>query len=86
MRAIFSIASLLIVLAIVGMLAKKQLGAVSATAEPARSSAAQAAGVSLPVTSPGATPQAQSLQIQQDVKQKLEASMQARPMPEADKP
>lgn len=82
MRAIFSIASLLIVLAIVALLAKKQLGGTAATTAPA----AQEAGVTLPVVSPGATPQAQSLQIQQDVKQKLDASMQVRPMPEADKP
>lgn len=84
MRAIFSIASLLIVLAIVGILAKKQLGGTAATTAPAR--AAQETGVTLPVVSPGATPQAQSLQIQQDVKQKLDASMQVRPMPDADKP
>lgn len=77
MRAIFSIVSLLIVVAIVGMLAKKQLGPVSATARPAQEGA-----IALPATSPGATPQAQSLQIQQQVKQQVETSLQqARPMP-----
>ena len=83
MRAIFSIVSLLVVLAVVGMLAKKQLGS---TGVPLNNPALNDAGLTLPVTSPGATPQAQSLQIQHAVKQKLEASMQAQPMPEADKP
>jgi len=83
MRAIFSIVSLLVVLAVVGMLAKKQLGS---TVVPLNNPALNGTGVTLPVTSPGATPQAQSLQIEQAVKQKLDASMQARPMPEADKP
>lgn len=83
MRAIFSIVSLLVVLAVVGMLAKKQLGS---TVVPLNNPALNGTGVTLPVTSPGAMPQAQSLQIEQAVKQKLEASMQARPMPEADKP
>lgn len=86
MRAVFSIASLLIVLAIVGMLAKKQLGGTAATTAPAHRPVIQDTGVNMPAVSPGATPQAQSLQIQQDVQQKLDASMQARPMPEADKP
>lgn len=83
MRAIFSIVSLLVALAIVALLAKKQLGGGTG---PTSARTAQEAGVTLPVASPGATPQAQSLQIQQDVKQKLDASLQARPMPEADKP
>lgn len=78
MRAIFSLMGLLVVLAIVGMLVKKQLGAVSVTPVPA-SSAAEA-GVSLPAVTPGATPQAQ---IQQQIKQSVEAAMQQpRPMPE----
>ena len=83
MRAIFSLLSLLIVLAVVGMLAKRQFGAVSVMAVPAHNPAAQDAAVILPVTSPGATPQAQSLQIQQQVRQRLETSLQqARPLPD----
>lgn len=78
MRAIFSILSLVIVLAVVGLLAKKQLSSVSSPTItlPADS------GVTLPVTTPGATPQQQSQQIQDQVKKSLEAAMQARPMPD----
>lgn len=81
MRAIFSLLSLLIVLAVVGVLAKKQFGAMPVVATQNR--AAAAAGVTLPAISPGATPQAQSQQIQQQIKQSVEAAMQQpRPMPE----
>ncbi|MFI5446028.1 hypothetical protein [Polaromonas sp. UC242_47] len=80
MRAVFSILSLLIVVAVIGVLAKKQFSAA-----PVKASAADGA-VSLPATTPGATPQQQSQQIQQQVRQTLENAMQqARPMPE-DKP
>ncbi|MDW5444376.1 hypothetical protein [Polaromonas sp. SM01] len=80
MRAVFSILSLLVVVAVIGVLAKKQLSPT-----PVKPSAADGA-VSLPVTTPGATPQQQSQQIQQQVRQTLENAMQqARPMPE-DKP
>jgi hypothetical protein len=79
MRAVFSIVSLLVVLAVVGMLAKKQLGS---TVVPLNNPALNGAGLSVPVTSPGATPQAQSLQIGQQIKQQLDASTQPRPMPQ----
>lgn len=73
MRALFSIVSLLIVLAIVGMLAKKQLS--PAPAKPASADGS----VRLPVPAAGTTPQQQS----QQVRQTLENTMQqARPMPE----
>jgi hypothetical protein len=77
MRAVLSIVSLLIVVAIVGVLAKKQLS-------PAPLKPASADGsVSLPVPAAGSTPQQQSQQIQQQVRQTLEATLQqARPMPE----
>lgn len=78
MRAIFSILSLVIVLAGVGLLAKKQLSSVS---NPAITLPADS-GVTLPITTPGATPQQQSQQIQEEVKKSLEAAMQARPMPD----
>ncbi len=75
MRAIFTVASLLIVLAIVGVLAKKQLGTVSGTAADA-----QVPGAAI---SSGATVPEQSRQIQQQVRQAVETSMQqARPMPD----
>jgi hypothetical protein len=78
MRAIFSIIGLVIVLVVVGLLAKKQLSSVSSAAItlPVDS------GVVLPVTTPGSTPQQQSQQIQEQVKKSLEAAMQARPMPD----
>ena len=69
MRSIAGVLSLLLVLAIVGVLAKKQLNATAVT---------PALG-----TTSGATPQQQSQQIQQQVKQSVEAAMQqARPMPD----
>ena len=81
MRAIFSLAGLLIVLAIVGILVKKQLGAMSVAT--VQGSSAAAAGVSLPAVTPGAGVQVQSQQIQQQIKQSVEAAMQRpRPMPE----
>jgi multidrug efflux pump subunit AcrB len=79
MKAIFSILGLLIVVAITGFLAKKQLSSVSeVTVKPQDRSQ-----ISVPVTTPGANAQQQSQQIQQQVKQSLEAAMQQpRPMPD----
>ena len=67
MRALFSIVSLLLVLAIVGVLAKKQLGGTASV---------------IPGATPGATPQQQSQQVQQQIQQSVEGAMQARPMPD----
>ncbi len=68
MRVLFGIASLLIVLAIVGVLAKKQLGGTASVA---------------PGAAPEASPQQQGQQIQQDIKQAVEGAMQqARPIPD----
>ena len=73
MRLVFGIVSLLVALAVVGLLAKKQLGAVpvSQTLEPASQAAAAPGG-------PGGTksPQLQSPQIQTQVRQSVEAAMQ----------
>ncbi|WP_324886966.1 hypothetical protein [Polaromonas sp.] len=72
-----SIASLMIVLAIVAVLAKKQLSPT--TVKPASTDGAMI----LPPPAPDTTPQQQSQQIQQQVRQQLDATMQrARPMPE----
>jgi hypothetical protein len=79
MRAIFSILSLVIVVAVVGLLAKKQLFSVSGTGIPLPADS----GVVLPVTTPGATPQQQSQQIQEQVKKSLDAAVQQRAVPEA---
>ena len=71
MRMIFGVLGLLIVLAVVGQLAKKQMGALTATAP----------GVSVPAS--GATPQQQSLQLQKHIGQTIDSSLQqARPMPD----
>ncbi len=68
MRALFGIASLLIVLAIVGVLAKKQLGGTASVA---------------PGATPEASPQQQSQQLQQSIQQTVESTLkQARPVPE----
>lgn len=71
MRAIFTVAGLLVVLAIVGVLAKKQLGAGVAPAGPGMEGSA-----------PAATPKQQVQQFQQAVEG---AMQQPRPMPDNDK-
>jgi multidrug efflux pump subunit AcrB len=73
MRGIFSVVGLLIALAIVGLLAKKQLGTqVTVPSTPG-----------MPAVSADAPPQVQSQQAQQQVKQAVEGALQqARPMPE----
>ena len=82
MRAVLGALSLLIALLVVGLLVKKQLGAVSAA--PAKLQALPAdAAVTLPLVAPGATPQQQSQQIQQQIRQTLESTLQqARPLPD----
>jgi len=71
MRAVFGVVGLLIVVAIVGMLAKKQMGALTT---------APAGVTGLPA---GATPQQQSQQIQKQIGQTVESTLQqARPMPD----
>lgn len=78
MRVILGVLSLLIVLATVGLLAKKQMNSLSVA--PAR---AQAPAASVPASLPAGTPQAQSQQIQQQVRQTVEGTLQqARPMPD----
>jgi len=72
MRAIFSILGLLVVVALVGFLAKKQLTDISSI----KVQPQDAAQVAVPQTTPGATPQQQSEQIGQQIKQSIEAAMQ----------
>jgi hypothetical protein len=72
MRAIFSILGLLVVVALVGVLAKRQLSDVSNT----RIQTQDGAQVLMPKTTPGATPKQQSEQMGQQVKQSIEAAMQ----------
>ena len=73
MRAIFGVLSLLVVVAIVGMLAKKQLSA--GVAPPVKT---DGAGVSAPT----GTPKQQVQQFEQAVQGSMQ---QARPMPDNDK-
>ena len=72
MRVIFSIVGLLVVVAVVGMLAKTQLHSVTDIHPMPQESST----VVLPGTAPGATVQQQSLQIQQQVKKTVEDSLQ----------
>ena len=79
MRAIFGVLSLLMVVAIIGVLAKKQISPAPVKLAPAD------AGLAVPAPAAGATatPQQQSQQIQNQVRQSIENTMQqARPMPE----
>lgn len=72
MRAGMGILGLLVVLVVVGLLAKNQFGGLSVTAP------ASLAGVSAPV----GTPQQQSQQLQDQVKKSVEDAMQQkRPEP-----
>lgn len=65
---------LLLALLIVGLLVKKQLNGVAAPVLPAGPAAAGKA--------PAGDARAQSQQIQQQIKQSLDAAMQPRPMPD----
>jgi F0F1-type ATP synthase membrane subunit b/b' len=76
MRIVFGLMGLVVVLAIVGILSKKQLGAVSNIKVP------QTTDVPMAVDT-NASVKAQSQQIQNQVKQQLENAMQqARPEPQ----
>lgn len=70
MRALFGVVSLLVVLAIVGLLAKKQMSSINEIKVP---TVAGAASAPLP---PGATVQQQSQNIQQQYKEAAEAAVQ----------
>lgn len=79
MRTILGVLSLLLVVAVVGVLARKQLGATSAMRLPVASAASAPTGS---VGTGGTVPQ-QSQQLQQQIKQTVEATMQqARPEPD----
>ena len=83
MRAVLGVLSLLIALVVVGLLVKKQLGAVSAAPVKLQAQLPADAAVALPPVSPNATPQQQIQQIQQQIRQTLESTLQqARPLPD----
>lgn len=76
MRILFGVLSLLIVVAVLGTLAKKQLGGVSAIT----TNSGEAGQMESPASAPVGNTRQQSQQIQQQVKQSLDAAMQqARP-------
>lgn len=80
MRSIFGVLSLLIVVAIIGVLAKKQMTSINEIKVPAV--AGSTPGVTIKVD-PNATVQQQSQQIQQQFKSAAEAAVQQpRSMPD----
>lgn len=82
MRMIFGVLSLLIVVAVVGFLAKKQMASVNEIKVPSVS-ASGAAGTAVPSVKPTGNVQQQSQQIQQQFKAAADAAVQqARPMPD----
>jgi hypothetical protein len=74
---------LVVVLAVVGLLAKSQLSAVRAPAVEMPGASAVTAG---PASAPAGNVREQSRQMQDQVRQQMEGLMQqARPMPEGEK-
>jgi hypothetical protein len=82
MRAVFGVAGLVVALAVVGLLGKKQLSAVS-TPVPALQTAPAVDAAATPA--PAVTVREQSQQLQQQYRQQVEGLLQqARPMPDTD--
>ncbi|MBP3981592.1 MAG: hypothetical protein KKG12_04210 [Gammaproteobacteria bacterium] len=83
MRAVFGLVGLVVALAIVGVLAKKQLAATR-TPVPSLQLPAVPGGAAPPAPpAPTGTVREQSQQVQQQVRQQVEGLMQqARPMPD----
>ena len=83
MRAMLGLVGLVVVLAIVGVLARKQTSALRSGA-PGNMPAAAANAASQPLAvQPGGNVQQQSQQIQQQVRQQVDGILQqARPMPD----
>ncbi len=76
MRGVFGIVGLLLVVAVVGLLAKKQISSVNDIKVPVP-------GVAAPAVNPAGNVQQQSQQIQQQFKAAAEAAVQQpRPEPE----
>ncbi len=83
MRVVFGVLSLLLVLAAVGFLAKKQLSSVGEIKVPAVATPGSSGGPTPPTANPTGNVQQQSQQIQQQFKAAAEAGIQpARPMPD----
>ena len=82
MRAFFGVLGLVVALALVAVLVKNQLvtspaaPAPSVQPSPASASADTAEPIAIPPIAPGATPEQQSAQIQEQVRKAMEATMQ----------
>lgn len=81
MRGLFGLVGLLVALAVVGVLVRKQMTTVKV---PVPSLQTPADSTAHAASAPGHHAM-QSQQITQQVKQAVESAMQARPMPEEDK-
>jgi hypothetical protein len=77
MKSMFGLVGILVVLAILGVLLKTQVKSTTSDVPPA----ALAAGVTIKTTE-GATPAQESQQIQQQVKDKVNAAIQSVPKPD----
>jgi aerobic-type carbon monoxide dehydrogenase small subunit (CoxS/CutS family) len=80
MKSVFGMVAILIALAIVSMVVKVQMTPSKSSVAPA----AATAGLSIKTTE-GATTAHESQQIQQQLRDKVNAAMQAAPKPEVDK-
>ena len=82
MKGVFGLVSLLVALAIVGVVVKKQLAATR-QAVPALAPVVGSPDSAVMPAAPAATVREQSLQVQQQFKQAVESGMQqTRPMPD----
>lgn len=87
MRGLFGLVGLVLVLAIVGLVAKKQLSSTRAPAAALQQAPIPGTGASVPVINPTGNVQQQSQQVQQQVQQQLDDIMKqrAQSLPDADK-
>lgn len=87
MRGLFGLVGLVVVLAIVGIIAKKQLSTTRAPAAALQQVPIPGTGASAPVISPTGNVREQSQQVQQQVQQQLDDIMKQRTqsLPDADK-
>ena len=89
MRGVFGLVGLVVALAIVGVLAKKQLAATRTPVPSLQLPVASGGAATLapaPAPAPAGTVREQNQQVQQQVKQQMEGLMQqARPMPDDSK-
>ena len=84
MRAVFGLVGLVVALAVVGVVIKKQMSAMRAPVPALQTT--PGVGAAAPASAPTGTVRDQSQQMQQQVKQQVEGLMQqARPMPDEEK-